>query len=391
MLSEKKIETKKRISPYIFLFLLYIPLIFMGYGSDNDTYSVLETWKKFLATQDYVPSRLPGYVIHEFGTYVLSRIGGSVLSNLVTLLFAVITCLVFIKILRMFSLPDITVLLLILNPVYIVNSTSTIDYIWALCFFVLGIYLLLQKKIVFANVSLALAAAIRLSYGILVFGVFIYFFCLYFKEDRKIIKPFLFGVLIILAINFAAYYLPIDFTEWRMSLYLHASVGDASLWSPLMRIGRWGYKNLLFWGIPTALLVFCLFALKIKNLKPAHEPDKKIIVGVSLIILVLVEVIFLFYPIEIEYLLPVLPFAALLLAVMFKEKKGMLLLLSILIFLNGFYSINLAKPNIPNQASSAKVQISLSQGYLVNNAEERVSLIQCDTLACYDSVKSSQK
>jgi hypothetical protein len=390
MLFEKKVDAQKRINPYIFLFLLYIPLIFMGYGSDNDTYSVLDTWKKFLLTKDYVPSRLPGYVIHEFGTYLFAKIGGSVLSNLVTLLFSILICLIFIKILRMLSLPDIAVLLLILNPVYIVNSTSTTDYLWAMCFFVGGIYLLLKKKILFANVCLGMAAAIRLSYGLLVLGVFIYFFFVYFKEDHKVFKTFLPGALVILAINFAAYYLPMDFTEWRMSLYLHASVGDASLWSPLMRIGRWGYKNLLFWGIPTVLLILCLFASRLKSFKQIREADNKIVVWCSIIILVLTEIIFFFYPIEIEYLFPILPFTALLMAMLFKEKKGMIALLAILIFLNGFYSINLAQPNKPNQASSAKVQVSLSQGYLVNNAAERLSLIHCSSLACYGSVKSNQ-
>jgi len=386
MNATKKI--KSRIYPEIFCllpFIIYLPFIFMGYGSDVDTYRVLDTWSNFLATNDYIPSRLPGYVIHELGTYLITRLDGSVLSNAVSLLFSILTCIFFVKIIKRFSLPVESVLLIILNPVYLVHSTSTTDFVWALCFFCAGIYLLLDRKIIGAAIALGFSSAIRLSYGLLIFVVLILFLFVYIRKDRKIINLFLVAIGLIFLINFLAYYLPVDFTEWRLKSFFHVSTGDQTLWSPLMRVGRWAYKNLLFWGIPTAFILIGLILNKAGTIKSQWRSQNQVILLCALIILFFAECTFFLYPIEIEYLLPILPFTAIVLAFMYKEKRTVLILLSILMLLNGLYIIQLARPDVANQASSAKLDISITEGYLLSDISHRILLRDCDSRECYSA------
>lgn len=355
------------------VFLLYIPLLFLGFGTDSDTYTALNAWNYFLKNNDYVPSRLPGYVIHEIGIYYATKYGDSFLSNLVTLLFAIVLCVFLIKLAKYYSIPTSSVLLVILNPVFIVNSTSTVDYVWALCFFVIGFYLLIQKKILCSSLTFAMASGIRLSYGLLILILFIYFFVIYYRENKRCVFSFLLGGLIILVINFAAYYLPLDFTQWKFSVFLNPSLGDSAMWSSLMRIGRWGYKNILLWGVPSVLFLAFLLMSKTKSFLRLWKTSYKGFLGILIALVITVEVLFFRFPIEIEYLLPMVPFIALLFGLLFKKQQWLVVLLSIMILINGFFSISIARPNIPNHATSAQLELSPVQGYLLTDIVTRQS------------------
>jgi hypothetical protein len=356
---------------YLLVFLFYIPLVFRGFGTDSDTYTALNAWNHFLATGDYVPSRLPGYVIHEIGIYYATWLGDNILSNLLTLMFAVILCFFLIKIAKFYSIPTVSILLVLLNPVFIVNSTSTVDYIWSLAFFVIGFYFISRERILLASLAFGFSSAIRLSNGLLVLIIYLIFFILEFRKKKKIISAFLLGGLLILVINFFAYYLPLDFTHWKLSVFLAPSLGDETMWSPLMRIGRWGYKNLLFWGIPSILLIIILLLMRGKKFITEWSSGYKRILSISIVLIALVEILFLKYPIEIEYLLPLLPFAALIFGILYKEKPRIIIVLSCVILLNGFFSISIARPNIPNHATAAQFEFTSVQGYLLSDISTR--------------------
>ncbi len=127
---------------------LYIPLAFLGFGSDSDAFSVVRTGQHFVETLDYVPSRLPGFFVHEVFVYFLNLVGGSLLSNLGTVAMALITLNSFRRICQYFQVPHATLLtaILMVQPFFWVNATSTIDYLWALGFCLLGFDLLLNRK-----------------------------------------------------------------------------------------------------------------------------------------------------------------------------------------------------------------------------------------------------
>lgn len=374
---------------YLLLFISYIPLLFLGFGSDSDTFTVIDVWKIFLVTDDYVPSRLPGYVIHEFITYLAARVGGSFLSNLVTLCFAVLLVYFMLRLLYQVEIPRSAILVVLLNPVFILNATSTVDYIWALSCFVMGLYLFTKDRVLSACIVIGLASAIRLTISPIVAWIVLYFLVMSIKKDRRSLQLFLPGIALLLAINFAAYYLPLDFTEWNLKRFLHVDLGDASLWSPVLRIGRWGYKNLVFWGIPVVFLFLAAILLSLKNWRKLERHKERNLVHISLGIILITETIFFLFPIEVEYLLPVLPFVAILGGMLLKSKPWLLVALSVLMFINGFYGISLAHPDKPNAASSAVLAIDPEPGYLLKGIFERIPFARCTSNQCYADVLAS--
>lgn len=361
----------------LLIFLGYIPLLFLGFGSDSDTYTALNAWDHFLETQIYQPSRLPGYVIHEFVIHYAVKIGDSLLANFISLAFACLSCVILIKIARHSHLPNAFVLLLILNPVFIVNATSTVDYIWAMFFFLAGLYLMIQKRVLVSSLVLAFSAAIRLSYAFLIVVVFLVFVIQYWQKSERpadklrILTLFFTGGILILLINLAAYVLPLTFAGWDLPLFLTASMGDKSMWSPLMRVGRWGYKNLLLWGVPSSMILMVFFFFVFKRRIKKVDPDHKLLLIQLALLSFVVELLFFAYPIEIEYLLPLLPFAALMAGILFRDKPKWIVALSVMILINGFFAISIARPDVPNHATTASLEFRPVQGYLLEDIHTR--------------------
>ncbi|MDP3767009.1 MAG: hypothetical protein Q8S13_03260, partial [Dehalococcoidia bacterium] len=115
----------------------------LGYGTDPDAWRVALTATFLRSDGEYVPSRLPGYPLHEFVTAGLID-GGWILTNLTTVLISLVGVFLFAWLLRKLELPHRGALTLgfAFAPLLWINSVTTIDYMWALTF-ILGAYLAL--------------------------------------------------------------------------------------------------------------------------------------------------------------------------------------------------------------------------------------------------------
>lgn len=124
-------------------FLARLPFIFGGYGADTDAYRVALSAKYLWATGEYVPSRLPGYPLHELVVALLIW-GGPALTNVATVCAAFGGVLIFDRIVVRLRLPGRPWLLLAIGftPWLLVTSTATLDYHFALTA-MLGAYALL--------------------------------------------------------------------------------------------------------------------------------------------------------------------------------------------------------------------------------------------------------
>lgn len=354
--------------------LLYVPLAFLGYGSDSDSLSVVRTGQHFIATFDYVPSRLPGYFVHEVFVFFLNRLGGSLLSNLGTVFMSLLTLDAFRSMCRHYRVPRPTLLtaILMLQPFFWVNAASTIDYIWALGFCFLGFYLLLKGKFIAAAIALALAIGCRLS-TILPVGFILVFLVITQKQQRRALVITAAGTALL---GVAMFLPPLDFLEWDLSRWLVLSTGDPSLWTPLLTVGRYLYKNLMFFSLPVVIWVAGLIVIRVIHGKISDTSRWDGLSWLSLAVILGVELMFLRIPIEMEYLLPLLPFALILAGRLLAGRPGWLWLLMTLVLLSNFLWINLARSVTPNQASEVIYGFWLEPGYLLQDITTRLAQLK---------------
>jgi hypothetical protein len=143
-----------------------VPWVDHGYGTDPDAWRVAltATYMHERGFTSYFPSRLPGYPLHEFVTWVTIP-HGWVWCNLSTVAISLVGVLIFAQLVRKLSLPSrgALVLAFAFAPLLWINSTTTMDYMWALTF-LMGAYLaLLYGAPTAAGASLGLAAGFRLT------------------------------------------------------------------------------------------------------------------------------------------------------------------------------------------------------------------------------------
>ena len=349
---------------------------------DVDSFRVIEAGKNFLATADYVPSRNPGYVVHEMCSWLLNRLGGSFLSNIGTLLLAILAITSFINVCEKTNLPNrkFAYYLLVLHPFFWFNATCTIDYIWALGFFMAGFSLLFSKKYFFSGLAFGLSIGSRLASFIAVGGILLFFLLKQPKNWKKL------SVSIFTTAFFTVlfYVLPLDFTGWELRLF-EASVGTPDYWSPWLRTGRFIYKNIYFWGFPIILFFIFLLLNLIKDRQlPVLQNNKWILIS-SILVIAGYEILFFRYPIAPEYLLSTLPFWLFILMILMKDKKKLLRILLLLVVLSNFLSINIARPDQPSHATGAEYGIWIEKGYLLQSIETRSLVKECLTKDCFVS------
>src|SRR6266545_4432807 len=125
--------------------LVRLPFLLGGYGADTDAYRVALAAKYLWATGEYLPSRLPGYPLHELVTVLLIW-GGPFLTNLATAVAALAGVLVLDRIVVAVGVPHRGWLLaaMAFTPWLLINSTVTLDYQWALTA-MMGAYLLVIR------------------------------------------------------------------------------------------------------------------------------------------------------------------------------------------------------------------------------------------------------
>ena len=367
-----KIEALPLWVIFIIAAALYLPLTFLGYGSDSDARAVVRTGEYFIATFDYVPSRLPGFFVHEVFSYFLNIVGGSLLTNLGTVGMTLLMLASFyrLSVSLVIPRPMLLTLLLALHPIVWVNASSTIDYLWALGFAFFGFNRLFTGKYFSAVILLALAIGCRLSTLLLV-GFFNIF--MFFKVDTERNKLVLaaFSTLVLAFIFFIP---PLDFLEWDLSRWLVLSTGDPEYWTPLLRIGRFAYKNIMFWGLPAAVWLMIMTVVVSITRQKRQAGSMDAITWLSIAVLCAYELLFLFAPIELEYLLPLLPFTLILLSRFFHHKPNFLLVLLVLVFLANFLWINPARSTSPNQTSDVIYGLWLEKGYLLQDVTTRLVL-----------------
>lgn len=358
------------------LFLCYFPFTVLGYGADNDSYRVLDTGRWLVTEHRYEPSRHPGYPLHELTVLALNRIGGSILCNLGSVACSLCVTAGFLKLARAASIPWRQPLALVmgLQPIYWIASTFTIDYFWSLSLLMIGLICVLRRRVIIAGIALGLALGYRL--GAIPGVIIILAYALLTMRDLR--GRVIIACLIAMTITIVCY-IPSFLWANRTLAFLRPMIGDEQLWTLKLRAGRFFYKNIYFWGIGAAMMVWGILLFRARILAAQWAGPRRGLIALSLAFILAYQVMYFRYPIERAYLLPMLPFLFLLLGMVIRSRAG-LGVLAVLVLAHNFVSINISRPDTPGKASGAQFGLWIERGELLQDVRVRLIVRDCQTL-----------
>jgi len=367
--------------------IIYIPFIFLGYGSDNDTFRILKAGDNFFQTFTYIPSRIPGCFIYEIFVYLIRHLGGFYLSNAMTIAIACLGVFSFYSLCFRFEIPhkELLTLIFIFHPLWLMNSTLTHDYVWSLSFSLFGLWLFLNNKYFVSALIWGISIGIRASafiYPLVAIG-----FCLLL--DRKNILKVLLNALIILIVTILLFLPSINFYQYSTKFFVYQFSQFPSR-GFIFQTGVFLYRNIYFWGLPTILLLLISgISLLLKNSDNAIPFSFKSVFWFCLSVLIFEEILYWKYPFQVDYLLPILPVSLVLFSLLLNKKTKILWSLFIAVFISSLININIAQPDHSNHATQVIWGIWVEEGTLLKSIQDRIPLIHCDTLDCYQATTTA--
>jgi hypothetical protein len=358
-------RSRPAIAAALALAALYLPALFLGYGTDIDVANVLRAGDSAL-TGDYEISRGPGAVVHETGTALLDAVGGSVLVNLVSLAFAALAVWSIQQILRDDGArwPGWIALLLATNPWFWIAATSLGDFVWALGLSLAAVHAARREHRLAAGLLFGLAIGCRASSVLLAAA-----WLLAERTGRPDQRPPWSATLrtaAVLGLVGALCFVPpwlssdrtLDFLEGQLEF---VGVG--------IHLGRWAVKNAAVIGVPAALVLLVgvrrlLGALARWTASP--------VVRFSVFAIVAMELLFFRLPFKPLHLLPVVAAGVLLAGASPLVTKRWLLALAAAQVLGAFVGTTIAEPDVPHAARSGQVRLGLIEGTLLNEVRCRL-------------------
>lgn len=380
-------------------FALYVavvlPLCFLGYGSDNDTYGVLEAARSTWHDGHPMTSRNPGYWLYEALVYATSHLGGSVATNIASLCAGAFILWRFIVLCRRIGVRHEYLLAscILFVPTFLIAASSTMDYLWSIAFLAAAAELLLDSKLAPATIAGAIAIGFRASNSLVLGGAYaalLVYGLMAEWRPQQLIRVAISGVFA--AILGALFLVPSWILAHHTMGFLTPGIGPAQMWTLKMHAGRFLYKMIYLFGPIASFAILFLFVRNCRQLKFAGmsgtaQKGFAIFLGAFLGDILL----FAKFPVEVSYLLSGLFFFMLMGGRSFlnSSRAGAIVVLCGIVIFN-FFSISFAKPNIPMHATNARLSISLQRGILLEDIQLRMKVKSCETNACWSKKAGTQ-
>ena len=332
-----------------------IPWLDQGYGNDPDAWRVALSAQHFWSEGEYLPSRLPGFPLHELVTAAVWE-QGWVWTNLSTVLISLAGVYLFARVAREMELPNRGILTLgfAFAPFLWINSVMTIDYMWALTFLLAAYLALLRRSPTLAGVCLGIAAGFRLTS----LAMLLPFWLLLARTGRR---GEIFSLTRMSAAIVLFAYLPV-LMEYGFKLL---NFYDESVsWEVVVRsLGKDGL------GVIGALAVLAALALSVRRLRRFPGDllrDPQVLTWTTAVLVF--AALYARLPHEVAYLIPIFPFGFFLLS----RYVGRWLLLPaiVVVVLAGFVDLHSSDDTLDigtNTVTSAR----LGDGMLFTDLETR--------------------
>ena len=373
-MSDLRPKTYYYISSF-FSTLIFIPTFTSSViGSDWDSYALIGTYKNYLTSGVYFPSRPPGFPLYEFLVGSLIKYSGflPITKEQLLIIFQLILLLslnyLIYKFFNKTKSPNFLIYLTIVcSPIYLIAGFSVIDYFLGSLFGFSAIYFLFYKQSINPlAISLLLTGAIttRLSNLIFLFVIVLY---LYLNDENK-------RSAIIISFTTVIFSGFVYFIFYENLFSFYKSAGVYENWSELLclfnltntdhtvvgRLGRFVLKQVPYLGtVGTILLIVNVRKFKI-DLRNKNF--------YLFLIFLLFELSFLRLPTEEGHLLPA--FIALMM-LLTSSKKNLITAIFIAVLFSNFVDIKLYSVDEVDSASSINTTFNLTNGFLIEDFNER--------------------
>jgi len=335
----------------IIILLSRIFFLNAGYGSEEDAWGVGLTAKHIAKTGEYEASRLPGHPLQEL-FYAAIALNSSVAAmNAVTAFFSLLVCVFFFLILRKLNYKQclLATLCLAFTPIVSINSTNSMDYLWALAFMMMSFYWLLHERYIFAGILLGFAVGCRITSILLFIPFAVYLFS---NSRASVINIFRLGTTTAL-VSLAMFYPVINKYGWGFFHYY-----DQFPYPPVSKVI---FKATIgVWGSIGSIVVFIAMMIIIKNFISERKTDasgNKLSIA-AFVAIILYTGLYLMLPQKSAYFIPLIPFV-ILLAVRYLNHSGFRIFACSIIVSSFLFGINLSDNTRGAEASSMSKDVML--------------------------------
>ena len=307
-----------------------LPFLSAGYGVEEDSWGIAVAAYHTNLYGVMEASRLPGHPVNEL-IYSIFWGNGPWLFNFFSAICSVVCFVLFYLIAKKLRVKNYAwaALALVFTPVVYINSTCTIDYLWALMFATAAFYAIIHQKLFWSAVLLALAVGCRINSTVLYLPFLIWLFYTnknQYKLNDYIKFSFVFGLATLIC------FIPIiKVYGWNFFSY--------SDQFPYPSIPKVLYKaSIGVIGLPAFLTTIFLVGVQIKKTKYNSIPPRLNYLFLSLFLLQMFS--YLILPQKSAYLMLLVPFGILWFAY-FLSPRHFVILCATLVFSSFFMSVNL--------------------------------------------------
>ena len=349
---------------------LTLPWTFCGYGSDVDAWMTATAAEKIWNEGAYFSSRTTGFPLFEILHTPLIHFGGAFLSNLLVLLEGLICLAAVFRLsqLKVLNSPLPYALVTVFLPIFVVNASSTMDYVGGLAFFWWSLVFLIAGQERRSAVLIGLSCGFRVS-NILLAGPFL----VYLWSERSGRSRSLSFVLITVIVSGLAY------SPYLLTAGLPASP-QRDL-DPALHLLMAGYNFLGLYGVlPTVAIAFFSMAALRSRRGPnfSREPS---LTKLHLVNLLVWTGAFVLLPFESEYLFPIIPSVAHLLDRTLATRHFWLL--AIVLLSRHLFTLELAGGESGNRVPAPRVEA----GFLQRDLSHRRFMLSVRRLAGKSQLK----
>lgn len=342
----------------------YLPLMFLGPGTDLDVRGVYQSGRAILSGH-YQVSRVPGSPVFETVTGVLHALGGSFLVNFASGVCAVALA-VGVAVLIAREIPTKAPHAawvgfgILLNPFVWVAGTSMVDFVWAMAALIWGA-LAQRRRHWSAAIYYALAVGVRASSALIVVAFILGDWWAAKGKDRLRLTKIGALTTVLAAVVYLPPFLTLGFD------FLHSDVDAASLVSHL---GRAAVKSWYFYGPVMVGLVLWVLIRRLPNLKEAWNTIPMF--RMSLLGFLAVQMLFVRYPWKLAHLIPALVLLVVMGGLTRGLGRGVIGVFVASQLLLGAVNLNLANPDQPNAATSGRFAPQVLVGPLIKDVQCRL-------------------